>query len=242
MLPALILATLVVILASLWIRRHTWRSHWERGANANIALQGCAVLLMSPALAAPLGSSLYDVFGFWNLESLLGHLCLVVAAVAMIHHGASRLTEQGQVRELFHRQVVTPALLGALLLVLVFAVADEDYHPDLFPAHVGSASFGMYWLLLGALLIYLLSYAVRVFLILRADSRSRGTVHVYVASAAFGVAAHLIQIGTAWAGIDVGFPVWLCACLAATGFAYGSARSWQAKVAWFAPGQRPTAT
>jgi hypothetical protein len=83
------------------------------------------------------------------------------------------------------------------------------------------------------LLIYLLSYASRVLLILRADPRSTATVDLYLISAAFGVAANLIQMGTAWAGIDITLPVWFCACLAAIGFAYGSARSWQAKIAWF---------
>jgi hypothetical protein len=52
-------------------------------------------------------------------------------------------------------------------------------------------------------------------------------------AAAFGVAATVIQVTTAEAGIDITLPVWLCACLGAIGFAYGSARSWHAKVAWF---------
>lgn len=237
MLSVLILATLTVTLSCLWIRRHTWNNPWERTASAHVALLGCALLLMSPALSASLGPSLYGVFRLWNLESLLGHLCLILAAIAMIHHGLTRLTEQHQVRRLFYRQVVTPALLGVLLLLLVFAAADEDYHPDLFPVHVSSVWLGAYWLVLGGLLIYLRSYAVRVFLILRTDSRSRMTVYLYVASAALGMTAHLIQIGTAWAGFDVALPIWLCGCLATIGFAYGSARSWRMKVGWFTPGR-----
>jgi hypothetical protein len=59
------------------------------------------------------------------------------------------------------------------------------------------------------------------------------TANLYLISAAFGVAATVIQVTTAEAGIDITLPVWLCACLGAIGFAYGSARSWQAKVAWF---------
>ena len=44
----------------LWIRRHTWRSRWEAGASLNIALQGCAVLLMSHWAAATLGQPLHE--------------------------------------------------------------------------------------------------------------------------------------------------------------------------------------
>lgn len=74
-------------------------------------------------------------------------------------------------------------------------------------------------------------------LILRTDPRSTTTVDLYLISAGFGVAASVIQIGTAWAGTDIALPVWLCACLSAIGFAYASARSWQAKVAWFTSGK-----
>lgn len=51
---ALIVVTLAALLCSLWIRRYTWRSRWEAGATRNIALHGCAVLLMSHWAAAAL--------------------------------------------------------------------------------------------------------------------------------------------------------------------------------------------
>jgi len=232
----LITATLAAIAASLWIRRHTWRSRWEAGASLNIALQGCAVLLMSPWLSPTLDPPLYRMVGRWNVEDLLGHICLIVAAMAIIHHGLARFPDDSHARELFRRHVKGPVLLGVGLLVAVFVIADEGYHPDLFPVHIGNRWLGVYWLLLGGLLIYLLGYAGRVLLILRADSRSTTTVDLYLVSAGFVVAANVIQMTTAWAGIDVTLPVWLCACLGATGFAYGSARSWRAKVAWFTPG------
>lgn len=233
LMTALITATLAAVAYSLWIRRHTWLSRWEAGASLNIALQGCAVLLMSPWASATLGPPLRRIIGLWNVEDLLGHLCLIVAVTAIIHHGLARLTHESHIPRLFRKHVAVPLRLGVPLLVSVFVIADEAYHPDLFPAHVSNVWLGTYWLVLGGLLIYLLSYASRVLLILRADPRSTATVDLYLISAAFGVAANLIQMGTAWAGIDITLPVWFCACLAAIGFAYGSARSWQAKIAWF---------
>ena len=88
-------------------------------------------------------------------------------------------------------------------------------------------------IVLGVLLVYLFGYAARVMLIVRKDPRSTATATLYLISAAFGAAATLIQVITAEVGIDITLPVWLCACLGAIGFSYGSARSWNAKVAWF---------
>ncbi|MGH3530622.1 MAG: hypothetical protein ACRDT5_03020 [Mycobacterium sp.] len=239
MMSALITATLAAIFYSLWVRRDTWHSRWEAGASLNIALQGCAVLLMSPWASATLGPPLHHIFGRWNVEDLLGHICLIVAYTAIIHHGLARLADERQLRGLFRRHIEIPLRLGIPLLVAVFIIANEDYHADMFPAHVDTIWLGAYWAVLGGLLIYLLGYAGRVLLILREDSRSTTTVDLYLVSAAFGVAANVIQMSTAWAGIDVTLPVWLCACLGAIGFAYGSARSWHAKVAWFTPGDTP---
>jgi uncharacterized membrane protein len=239
MVIALITATLAGVLYSLWIRRDTWRSRWEAGASLNIALQGCAVLLMSPWMSAALGPPLHGIFERWNVEDLFGHLCLIVAVTAIIGHGLVRLTDEVRVQALLRRHVVAPVTLGVPLLVAVFVVTDEGYHADLFPAHVSNIWLGAYWLVLGGLLVYLLGYAARVLLILRKDPRSTATVDLYLISVAFGVGANVIQLGTAWAGVDVTLPVWVCACLAAAGFAYGSARSWRAKVAWFTPGDDP---
>jgi hypothetical protein len=232
---ALITATLAAILYSLWFRRDTWRSRWEAGANLNIALQGCAVLLMSHWSAAVLGPPLHRIFGLWNVQHLLGHICWIFAVTAIIQHGMTRLADEAHVRRLLHKDVTRPLRLGVALLVAVFIIADEGHHPDLFAAQVSNVWLGAYWLVLGGLLIYLLAYAMRVLLILRADPRSTATVDLYLTSAGFGVAANLIQMGTSWSDIDVTLPVWLCACLGAIGFAYGSARSWRAKIAWFFP-------
>jgi hypothetical protein len=239
MISALITATLAAIGYSLWVRRHTWRSRWEADASLNIALLGFAVLLLSPWASVALGPRLHRFVGWWNVEDLFGHLCLIAAVTAIIHHGLTRHVDESQAHRLFRRQILVPAWLGVPLLVAVFIIADADYNPDLLPAHIGNLWLSTYWLVLGGTLTYLLSYAGRVLLILRADHRSTGTVDLYLISAAFGVAAIMIPTSTAWVRIDVTLPVWLCACLGAIGFAYGSARSWHAKMAWFTSGDNP---
>jgi hypothetical protein len=54
-LSVLIAITLVCIAWSLWIRRVTWSCRWEVAATLNIALQGGAVLLMSPIASEIIG-------------------------------------------------------------------------------------------------------------------------------------------------------------------------------------------
>ncbi|MCV7382118.1 hypothetical protein BST11_13110 [Mycobacterium alsense] len=234
---ALIIATLASILCSLWIRRDTWRSRWEAGATRNIALQGCAVLLTSHWAAAVLGPPLHRVFGLWNVQHLVGHICWIFAVTAIIRHGLIRLVEKTRERGLLRKYVTRPLRLAVPLLVALFVIADEGHHLDFFAAPASDVWLGAYWFVLGGLMIYLLVYAGRVLLILRTDPRSTTTVDLYLISAAFGLAAIAIQMGTAWAGSDIVLPVWLCACVSAVGFAYGSARSWRAKVAWFTSGK-----
>lgn len=231
----LITATLTAIACSLWIRRDTWGSRWEAGATLNIALQGGAVLLMSHWASAALGPPLHRIFGLWNVQHLLGHICWIFAVTAIIQHGLSRLVNETHERGLLRKYVARPLWLGLPLLVAVFVIADEGHHLDFFAAPVSDVWLGIYWLVLGGLLIYLLTFAGRLLLILRTDPRSTATVDLYLISAGFGVCAHVIQMATAWTGTDVTLPVWFCACLGAMGFAYGSARSWQAKIAWFTP-------
>lgn len=237
--PTLITVTLAATLYSLWIRRSSWLSRWEAGASLSVALQGCAVLLMSPWAATTFGPHLYRVFGLWNLQHLLGHICLILAATAIIYHVLARLADGSLVTGIFGRHIAAPLDLGVPLLVAVFIVADEEYHADLFPAHVDTIWLGAYWLVLGGLLIYLLSYAGRVLFIMREDSRSKATANVYLIAIALGVAANAMQMTTAWAGVDITLPIWLCICLGAIGFAYAAARSWRARINWFNPGSSP---
>ena len=66
-LAILIAITLLCIAWSLWIRRITWSCRWEVAATLNIALQGLAVLLMSPWASETIGHVLHDLTGKWNL-------------------------------------------------------------------------------------------------------------------------------------------------------------------------------
>lgn len=235
---ALITVTMAIVAYSLWVRRHTWRSHWEVGASLGILLDGCALLLMSPWAARTLGPPLYRLTGLWNLQTMLGHVCLIAAIAAIIYHVLVRLAEGSQMRALFRRRIRMPVRLGLVLLVATFVIADEEYHADLFSASANSFWLTAYWLVAGSLVIYLSGYGGRVLLILRSDPRATATAHTYLVSAVFGVLASVLQMTTAWTTADVSPAVWLFACLGVAVFACGAARSWQAKVAWFTAGDK----
>src|SRR6478735_3967430 len=72
-LATLIAITLGCIGWSLWIRRVTWSCRWEVAATLNIALQGLAVILMSPFASETLGHWLHALTGMWNLEDYIGN-------------------------------------------------------------------------------------------------------------------------------------------------------------------------
>ncbi|MGB6150069.1 hypothetical protein [Mycolicibacter algericus] len=240
MTSAFIGATVLVALYSLWVRRETWWSRWEIGITLAIALEVCALVLMSPWASAVLGPTMHSVTRIWNVQQLVGHICFIVAIAANIYHVLPRLADFCRVRPLFRRHVQWPVRLGLVALVAVFITADADYRPDgLSTGNDTGAWAEIYWLLFCGMLIYLSGYATRLLLLVRSDPRARETVELYTASAAFALAGLVAQLSTTWTNADASQLVWPCACISVVIFAYGSARSWQAKAAWFAARTRP---
>lgn len=238
MTSVLIGATVMVALYSLWVRRDTWWSRWEIGITLAITLETFALVLMSPWAAETLGPWVHQATRIWNLQQLLGHICFVVAVGANIYHVLARLADFDRFRPMFRRQVELPVQAGVTAMVIVFVIADAGYRPDGFSnGEGGGALASAYWVLMCALLIYLSGYATRVLLVLRSDQRAKETIELYAASTTFAVAALMALLSNAWSRADVSSLVWLCACISVGIFAYGSARSWQAKAAWFASGR-----
>jgi hypothetical protein len=233
----LILVALTCVAWSLWIRRVTWRSRWEVAATLNIALQGCAVLLMSPAASATLGHGLHALTGKWNLEDYLGHDCYVVAASAAVYNALGRLADDHMLQVKFKRYVEPPATICIPLLLATFSLGNGAtiYRPDFFDVPT-DIWLKLYWLLLCGTLIYLLGYGSRALLVLRKDPRSRATANVYLLASASGITACLIRIATAFVPplqkVEHGTLVWVFASLCAVGFALASAHSWRQKVKW----------
>ena len=116
-LATLIAITLGCIAWSLWIRRVTWSSRWEVAATLNIALQGIAVMLMSPLASETLGHWLHALTGMWNLEDYIGHDAYIVAASAVVYNALGRLQDDHAMQTSFKQYVERPATLCIPLLL-----------------------------------------------------------------------------------------------------------------------------
>jgi hypothetical protein len=240
-LSALIIITLASIAWSLWIRRVTWHCRWEVAATLNIALQGCAVALMSPLCAETLGVVLHNITGEWNLQNYVGHDCYIVAASAIVYNAVGRLEEDDALQKSFKQYVERPATLCIPLLLATFSLSygSRIYASDFFALRT-DFWLTVYWLLLCGTLSYLLVFGSRALLVLRKDPRSRNIANLYLVASASGISACVVRMITALIpplqGPLGAALVWLFACACGAGFALTSAQSWRQKVKWF---QRP---
>ena len=143
-LTVLITITTACIAWSLWIRRVTWSCRWEVAATLNIALQGMAVLLMSPLASETLGHWLHAATGKWNLEDYIGHDLYVVAASAVVYNALGRLQDDHAMQKTFKQYVELPATLCIPLLLATFTLGNGANVPGPPPVGRGcsACSFG----------------------------------------------------------------------------------------------------
>jgi hypothetical protein len=237
-LTTLITITLAVIGWSLWIRRVTWTARWEVAATLNIALQGAAVVLMSPWASETLGHWLHALTGKWGLNAFIGHDCYIVAASAIVYNVLGRLEDDTEMQRSFKLYVERPATLCIPLLLATFSLGNgaRIYRADFFQVPT-DFWLNMYWLLLCGILTYLLVYCSRALLVLRKDPRSRHIANMYLLASVSGMLACVVRLTTAFVtpiqGLQGAVLVWFFACMCGAGFAIASARSWRIKMKWF---------
>jgi hypothetical protein len=242
-LATLIAITLGCIGWSLWIRRVTWSCRWEVAATLNIALQGLAVILMSPFASETLGHWLHALTGMWNLEDYIGHDAYIVAASAVVYNALGRLADDHVMQMTFKQYIERPATLCIPLLLVTFSIGNgaRVYRSDFFEVPT-DFWLALYWLLLCGMLTYLLGYGARALLILRKDPRSRRIANIYLVASASGILACTVRIITAYVpplqAIEGGTLVWIFACGCGAGFALTSAQSWRIKTKWFTRASR----
>ena len=239
-LTALIAITLASIVWSLWIRRLTWRCRWEVAATLNIALQGLAVVLMSPFASATLGVWLHSLTGEWNVEDWIGHDCYIVAASSIVYHAIGRLEDGSEFRRKFRRDVEIPATICIPLALAAFTwgVGSREYRADFFRVPADNW-LAVYWIIVCGMIGYLLAYSTQALLILRDDPRSRQVANIYLFAAAAGIIAAVCRITVSflpatWQDtLPASLSVWITASTCGAGFALTSAWSWHQKTRWF---------
>ena len=230
-----ITATLAMVCYCLWVRRDTWWSRWESAATFAIAMEGCALLLLSPWAGDELSPPLHSCLGLWNVQQLAGSLCMIIAIVANINHMLVRLVEPDLVRPLLRKHLLAPLSLCVAVMLIAFAKAGYGHQPDMFAEMTGNRWITVYELAIAALSAYLGIYIGRLMLLLWSDPRARTTVILYLASFVFALAACALVAVSIWIRSYLGLAIWGCICVSVSIFAYGLARSWQAKQAWFSP-------
>lgn len=234
----LIAVTLACILWSLWVRRITWTCRWEVAATLNIALQGCAVLLMSPFASATIGLKLYEWTGHYNLEDYLGHDCYIVAASAIVYNALGRLGTNESFQRRFRLYVELPSTLCIPLMLAFFAWSNGPrvYAPDFFDVPT-DFWLNMYWLTTCGAIMWLIGYASRSLLVLRRDPRSRRMAHFYLAASGAAILACTIRLVMSfWPGLQVeagSHLVWVFACVCGAVFAVAAAYSWMSRTRGF---------
>src|ERR1700730_6864808 len=237
-LAILITITMGCIVWSLWIRRVTWSCRCEVAPTLNIALQGAAVLLMSPLAGQTLGVALHSLTGKWNLQAYIGHDCYIVAASAVVYNALGRLQDDHAMQRSFKQYVERPATLCIPLLLVTFSLGNgaRIYRADFFEVPT-DFWLNMYWLLLCGTLIYLLVYGSRALMVLRKDPRSRHIANAYLLASVSGMLACVVRITTAFVtpiqALEGGALVWFFACMCGACFAIASAHSWRIKTKWF---------
>jgi len=229
MTPTALIALTTVAIAIV-IRRITWHSDQERPITVNLALQGLAVLCMTPWASTHIGNVIYRWSGVANVEDLIAHDCYIVAGSMILLYGMwSRTQTDDELRTLFRRKVEVPCTICIPILAFVFLAgnAGGTQVPDFF-ALEGDMWTDLYWLMLTATITYTLGYAIFLYAgIWREMPILLGS---YILSAAFGVAACAIKAVTALephiTAPQTSGAVWVTAALCGTGFAVISGWDW----------------
>ncbi|HEY2067299.1 MAG TPA: hypothetical protein VGG84_15195 [Gemmatimonadaceae bacterium] len=221
-----LLATVTIAAWSLWTRRNTWRSTWERAGTLTIALQTAAVILACPLTSHVVGPALHALTGMWNVEDFAAHCFFIFAAATLVYHALSRLMADHAAE--FKTFVYYPIALTFPLRLGAFALSkgSHTYARDFFRL-TGRPWLAVYWILVCGIVCYLLIYAARLLLILRRDAVHRRTANMYLAVIAAGLTVCAVRVVTAIDGEVAGCPIWWGCCFGSAGFALAFGYSWR---------------
>ncbi|MCV7085022.1 hypothetical protein H7H52_04640 [Mycolicibacter hiberniae] len=238
MTSAITAATLMIVGYCLWVRRDTWRSRWEAGATFAIAMEGCALFLLTPWVGTQLGPALHGLFGLWYVQQLAGWLCLIAGVIGNIYHMLVRLTAPPHVWPIMRKHLLMPVGLGVAVMLVAFVSSPLTFEPDMLTRQTGDRWLTVFAVTTCTLLTFLTGYVGRLMWSLRRDQRARTTLVLYSTAMGFAVAGGVVAIVSICLGRFGGPAILVCVSLSVAVFAYGLARSWQAKNAWFRPNLR----
>jgi len=235
----MIAVAVLVTAISVWTRRHTLRSDFDRPATLSLIMQCLALWLMAPFSQCDIGAALHALTGWWNVDDLIGNLFLIVAIIASYMGIAVRLTDADEMRAFVVQRILPPAIIAISLMLMFYAQsgwANRATNPA--PSLLAIPGGGGLWLqgyfvVLIAVVGYIGQMALRTLVALyRVAPGGRITVVTYFAAYAVGALASAVQLGTMFVPAirplnPNGAFVWILLCGCVILSAVGSAWSWQ---------------
>lgn len=231
---ALITVAVAAVAFSIWKRRYTLTSIFERGITLSLIMHLMALVLLSPVSTPIVGAALHRVTGRWNVDDLLGGFCLIGASTGSFFGAAIRRMEPHEVQRMFTRWIEKPLTLAVPLMVACFWMSPKTNrrHESLLLIVHPDSYMCLFFLVTILILGHIGLLAVRQLMHLyRIAPQSRHTVRMYLVSYMYAELAMTLQIGVAylpalrqWNGH--GALVWTLLCACTTTAAIGSIWSW----------------
>ena len=224
----IILPTLALCGWCIWVRRKTWRWHWDRAITMVIVFQTLAFLLVLPVKHNWLGRTLFWLTGIAHLRDYFGDILFICALSCMIYALAGRLAPDGDLEPFMHRIEIPGAIAAAAMLASMTLSKNlkKPPPPDFFDVPV-DFWLGVYWTTYVTLIGYLMWIAFGLLLQLRADPRSRSTVNMFVVALGFGGLSFAVLLMRIYVGRVIPCTwIWTPMCIAAGLASLVAARSW----------------
>ena len=217
---------------TLWVRRKTWRTRWDRALTMSFLFQGLGFALCAPATSHYLGHALFKITGVAHLHDFFGHVLFICAICCVIYACACRLVPDHELEDVLHKVELPGAVASGTMLAAITLSHNLSRNPppDLLDVPC-DFWLRVYWLTYGAIVIYLLCFAARLLWVLRRDPRSRLTSALYIIAAGLGVVSFAVVLSRIInPGLIAGYWIWTPASVAGGLAAFAAAWSWRERM------------
>jgi hypothetical protein len=219
---------------TLWVRRKTWRTQWDRAVTMSFVFQGLGFALCAPIQSRYLGHALFALTGIAHLQDFFGHVLFICAISYIIYACACRLVPDHELEDVLHKVELPGAVAGGTMLAAITLSGNlsRKTPPDFLDV---ACDFWLrvYWLTYGAIVIYLLCFAARLLWVLRRDPRSRFTSALYIIAAGLGVVSFAVLLTRSISipgGLVARYWIWAPASVAGGLAAFAAAWSWRERM------------
>lgn len=180
-------ATALVVLICLWVRRATWRYKWEQPKTIGLALMAVGTMMKVPPIWWLLNNAINGLY------IVLAHVFIVSGIASMVYSAEHKLRPESTMRKWHITAIALPWCVGiGLMLTFYLAGADRDLNPALrFPVESPDM---WYWLSYDLLVMYFLVLGTHACRHLFHDPPSRRGAGVYLVAMGLGLICALCRV------------------------------------------------